>query len=113
MFAQTPDLMSFLYDVYKEDVRVENEKNPETEARVPTLEGFIEFSRKYLAEVNRPMNVTYLPVGLGLRLQYGQTVGFVRQELEDQGMRDSGIPISRPQTIPGMHGINDTSGLSI
>jgi hypothetical protein len=115
MFS-APDLMTFLRARYQEDV--ERQKKDATDKGLedtikPTLSEFIRFARKYLAVVNQPLNVTYLPKGLGLRLQQGETVGFVVQAETEQHMRDEGIPITRPRTTPGMHGISDTGGIEI
>lgn len=112
-----PDLMSFLeaaYNFYLDDLGDEEDKTVviDDKGKLLPLESFINWARLYLAKVNSPINITYLPAGLGLRLAQGQTVAFVPQQ-EDKGMRDEGIPITRPALVPGMHGISDTSGISI
>ena len=103
------NLMSFLKDKYL--IHMANIPKPCDET--PSLDGFISFAQKYLAEENQPLQVTYLPKGLGLRLQHGETVGFIDNKVEAVGMCDEGIPITRPKSIPGMHGVTDTGGVSV
>lgn len=101
MLDITPDIMTFLYQKYKEQNIDES------------LESFIIFSRNYLAKDNQPVNLAYLPIGIGLILQQGQTIGFIPQKVKTSEMRDEGIHVTRPQTIPGMRSITDTSGIHI
>lgn len=107
-----PDIMTFLYDEFLKAFTQGNipKENVGTE---PTLEGFIAFARKYLAEVNQPMSVTYLMTGLGLRLQQGQTVALRPQQENANPMRDAGLHITKPMTVPGQHGISDISSVPI
>lgn len=110
------DLMTLLKEEYDKYVQELNDKRDEKDRPwpiLPSLDGFIEFSRDYLARINPPVNLAYMPVGVGLRLQQGHTVGFTVQKVEEYQMRDEGVPVTRPMSIPGMHGITSTYGIPI
>jgi hypothetical protein len=101
---EIPDLMTYLEAEFKRYQAA----FPDTAS---DADNFIKFSREYLAEGNPPIQVTYLPVGIGLRLKHGEVVSFLTQQA--QPMRDEGVHITKPQHIPGMHGIVSTSGVPI
>jgi hypothetical protein len=105
------DLMSFLeaeYASYQQAAAdYPDEEQPDftvtaEDGAVDVKASFANFCRTYLAEVNQPANVVYLPRGLGLRLQRGQTLAFVPQTQAEGFMRDEGIHITRPSALPGM-----------
>jgi hypothetical protein len=111
------DLMTFLKNEYRAYLEGLGDGEDDTavvdeEDNVLLLDSFLEWARKYLAEVNRPVNVTYLLAGLGLVLLEGQTVSFTPQP-EYEGMRDDGVKVTRPKSLPGMGGMQDTSSVNI
>lgn len=115
MLSNTLDMMTFLMSEYQQELQVQKQKalDAGVESQVaPTLEEFVAFSRNYLAKENQPINVAYLPLGLGLRLQRGQTISFIPDQ-DERPMRDEGLHITRPAYVPGMSGISDMSGIPV
>jgi hypothetical protein len=109
---QVPSFVSYLHDRYqdwlKEKAKELKEGDPPLEA---TLPGFLEFTNLFLAK-NPPANPTYLASGLGVRMANGDYLALgVTQPMPQ--MRDEGVHITIPQSIPGMHGISDTFGIGI
>jgi hypothetical protein len=112
MAFEIPVFMEFLmeeYNVYKVNLLEEGKEDPfelvDDYGDDAPVASFIAWATDYLANVNQPINTAYLASGLGIRLQRGQTVSFRPQKPEDTGMRDEGVHITRPQTIPGFSGI--------
>lgn len=103
---ETPDLMTFLHDNYLAELaerRQEAGKTANNKEFKPSLDGFVDWARNYLAAENQPMNVAYLATGLGLRMQHGQVLAMRPQEGVEAArtMYDEGIHITRPSSIPG------------
>lgn len=105
-----PSLINYLHDKYHEWLK-ETAKQKNEEAQPATLGGYLEFCNAYLAK-NPPANPTYMANGLGVRMANGDYVSLSVPQLTPQ-MRDEGIHITIPQSVPGMHGVSDTSGISI
>lgn len=112
MESATPDIMSFLYQRFLEwrqptvhaylDAKKSGiEALPPTE---PSVADFVSFARDFFIK-NPPQQAAYLAFGLGVRLANGMTVAFIPQDGSGYQMRDEGIPITRPKTIPGMEGV--------
>jgi hypothetical protein len=100
------DIMTFLYGEYLQEIetrkqeRIDSGEPVEEQDFAPSLADFVDFGRNYLSRVNQPMNVTYLTRGLGLRMQRGETISFIPQEDSEPQMRDEGIHITQPATLP-------------
>jgi hypothetical protein len=90
----------------KKEGKLEPDEKP-----APTLDGFLAFSQEFLTK-NPPANPIYLGVGIGVRLANGDVVGLSQPQAE-KPMRDEGVPITLPQSIPGMRDISDTSGIPV
>lgn len=69
----------------------------------PNLDGFIEFANAYMTQYPAS-NPLYLDRGIGVRLTNGDTVALGPPQ-RDYGMRDEGLHVTRPQSIPGLSGI--------
>jgi hypothetical protein len=109
---QMPTLVSYLHDKYQAWLQEEAKKLKEGDQPLEaSLGGFLEFANLHLAK-NPPANPTYLASGLGVRMANGDYVALGVPQAAPQ-MRDEGVHITIPQSIPGMHGISDTSGISI
>lgn len=106
---QQVDLMTFLLEQYKQQLP----DVADTGIVNHVVDDFVAFARNYLAKVNQPINMSYAGTGIALRLQQGQTVHFAEQQKGGPRMRDEGIPITRPLTMPGRHSIVDTDGVAI
>lgn len=107
---QVPMFVNYLHDKYQDWLK-EVAKQKNEEAKPATLEGFLEFCVVFLSR-NPPANPLYLATGLGVRMANGDYVALGVAQAVPQ-MRDEGVPITIPQTIPGMHGISDTFGIEI
>ena len=77
-----------------------------------TADEFISWCKDYIDKCPA-IGIAYLARGFGLRMANGDTVAMQSQDDKDYSMRDEGIHITKPQTIPGLHGIVDTSGIAI
>lgn len=105
--------MSFLYNEYDKTCNTNIKGNKLRQAgKMMSATAFIEWTKDYLANINPPMNVAYMPLGLGLHLRDGQVVSFSPQE-DTAEIKDGSIPITRPKTLPSSHGVSDTSGIEI
>jgi hypothetical protein len=107
---QIPDFVGYLHDCYQQWLK-EEAKQKNKEPKSGTLKGFMKFARMFLAK-NPPANPLYLAAGLGVRMANGDYVALGVPQ-DTPRMRDEGVHITMPQSIPGMHGINDTSGISV
>jgi hypothetical protein len=116
--VQIPDLMTLLeqeYENYLQSLEGKPDEYLVTEedGTINVAKSFSNFCRQYLATLNQPIQVSYLTVGLGLRLQAGQTVAFANQSEETSHMRDEGVHITKPKTVPGMHGLVPSHSIGI
>jgi hypothetical protein len=114
---QVPDFLGYLQDHYltwHEDnikkLKQEGKLEP-NEVVIPTLDAFMAYAREFLAK-NPPANPIYLATGIGLRMANNDYVALARPQVE-KPMRDEGVPVTIPQSIPGLHGITDTSSIPV
>ncbi len=115
----TETFMEFLHNQYllslEEDkqARINVDEPIDAKDFEPSLADFIEWADHYLSNENRPINVSYLQVGLGLRMQRGQTLGFSPQPVGGGGqMYDEGVHITRPGSQPGQ-GMIPSGGVQV
>jgi hypothetical protein len=111
----TPDIFTFLSEEYTKYIQEESLKVLTAGSDLPvskSFEGFIEFSKNYLTKSNPPGGVVYLATGMGVKLREGQVLSLGAQT-ESTEMRDEGVPITQPQSIPGQHGVVPTQSVRI
>lgn len=93
------DMMTFLYENYKKYLTdLGNQEDPtvvfdEQDNYLP-FDSFINWCKLYFNNTNSPVNIAYLPVGIGLRMQSGDVLYFQDQTRVDQHI-DYSIPITR------------------
>jgi len=77
------------------------------------LTAFVDFSIELLKE-NPPLNVSYLPVGLGIHLSDRTLLSLTPQPEKSQELEaNHSVPITRPMSTPGLPGMDNTPAIGI